>query len=315
MNNKRIAIFGGGWIHNMGNAFLQLGAMAAIRRAKPDSIAYFLNGNNIDMPVRFRTTVFKKLGLNVFGDDLSRVHTNRLNVADYASPDYVVLSGSWLCDKYIKDFGDALRTFQKNGSKLIFCGVSGFDYDKNEINVARKLLTELKPYALISRDSTTFLNYADLFEKSYEGIDVGFFIDDYYRIMPPMKSGYNVYCFDKIAIPSELKVNDKTVIAHHSLEGVRQDSFRYPRTLWSELPDDYLAVYSHALEMHSDRVHACLPVLIFGGKAQMYCDTPRANLFKEVGCEGINKHLVSLNEKITKEKKEKQAIFLSELLK
>lgn len=42
---------------------------------------------------------------------------------------------------------------------------------------------------------------------------------------------------------------------------------------------DYLFMYSNANEVHADRIHACVPALVYGGKIKFYYDTPRGRLF------------------------------------
>jgi len=54
----------------------------------------------------------------------------------------------------------------------------------------------------------------------------------------------------------------------------------------SDLVTDYLFLYANADVVRSDRIHACLPALTYGNRAQFYFDTPRANLFDRVPIDG-----------------------------
>ncbi|PIR41819.1 MAG: hypothetical protein COV30_01345 [Candidatus Yanofskybacteria bacterium CG10_big_fil_rev_8_21_14_0_10_37_15] len=331
-NKKNIVIYGGGWSHNIGNAFLQLGSIESVRNSCPDANIYLVNSNNVTVPPSIKMKiilkainklprslrgVFASYWLKSHKQQTERTHKNSLRIADFLLADYVLISGSWLAEQYLNSGSihlDIFKKFMKNGAKLVFNGVSGFTYEDKEISAVRSTLEMIKPHALIARDKKAFELYKDYFERSYDGIDAAFFLNDCFQPPQFAKSGYKIYCFDKMKIPSELKMNDNAIITHHSFYGLKQDPFVHPNTFFSETPDDYLALYAHCGEIHSDRVHACLPVLLFGGKAQMHYDAPRAELFKQVGCEGITERLVSLDRNILKDKKLKQIDFLSKLL-
>ena len=85
----------------------------------------------------------------------------------------------------------------------------------------------------------------------------------------------------------------------------------------SDYPLDYLFLYRNVTETHSDRVHACIPTLSFGNKAQLYSDSPRIALFENVGIdvEEMKKHPVSLNPEKLKVMQDKQIEFLKEILR
>ena len=65
----------------------------------------------------------------------------------------------------------------------------------------------------------------------------------------------------------------------------------------SDYPLDYLFIYRNVAATHSDRVHACIPTLSFGNKAQLYSDSPRIALFENVGIDvaEMKRHPVALD--------------------
>ena len=84
----------------------------------------------------------------------------------------------------------------------------------------------------------------------------------------------------------------------------------------SDYPLDYLFIYRNAVETHSDRVHACIPTLSFGNKAQLYSDSPRVALFENVGISlnEIKHRPVTLDKGRLKELQDRQVIFLRNIL-
>jgi hypothetical protein len=83
---------------------------------------------------------------------------------------------------------------------------------------------------------------------------------------------------------------------------------------FSDIPQEYIDIYSNAYITFSDRVHACVLTLAYGGEARLFFDTDRSLLFDRVGLSSISDELVSLSsEKIEKEKR-KQIDFVESVL-
>jgi hypothetical protein len=83
----------------------------------------------------------------------------------------------------------------------------------------------------------------------------------------------------------------------------------------SDYPLDYLFLYRNVDTTYSDRVHACIPTLSFGNKAQLLSDSPRVALFENVGIDlnEIKSHPVSLDREKLKALQDKQIEFLKSL--
>jgi hypothetical protein len=78
------------------------------------------------------------------------------------------------------------------------------------------------------------------------------------------------------------------------------------RHLISDFPDDYLHVYANAARTFSDRVHACVATLAFGGEAQLFSASDRSHLFERAGLGNIKEKPVRLDIDSLKSEKEKQ---------
>ena len=85
----------------------------------------------------------------------------------------------------------------------------------------------------------------------------------------------------------------------------------------SDYPLDYLFLYRNVTVTYSDRVHACIPSLSFGNKAQLFSDSARVALFENVGIDlnEIKSHPVSLDQQKLKELQDAQIDYLAKMLK
>jgi|GEM_PF-2341278 len=81
----------------------------------------------------------------------------------------------------------------------------------------------------------------------------------------------------------------------------------------SDHPYEYLNVFGNSSETYSDRVHACIATLIYGGKAKYFDDSGRANLFERIGIGNIRNNLMTLDMSFIEKEKEKQLAFLNKI--
>lgn len=78
----------------------------------------------------------------------------------------------------------------------------------------------------------------------------------------------------------------------------------------SDEPWTYFTVYANAELTVSDRVHACVATLAYGGKAILFTPSPRARLFEALGLGEIRNKVVSLAPEILAEAQESELNFL-----
>jgi len=273
---------------------------------------------------------FEKLKIKVLQRYNNSVNENVKNVLDMISTikaDYVVFSGAILTIGFFNMFETIFNNLKKRDTKIIFYGCGGSNYSNLEVEYVRKKIEEIKPYALITRDSVAFRCYKDLAEHSFNGIDCAFFVNqlpvkDVEIDLPP----YVVLTFDRfdridIERKLERELSEKYMIVKTShtpvptmtLFGVPK-RVGEPNVLISDSPYDYLILYAHTEETHTDRVHACVATLSFGKPCRLYTETTRAELFKRVGADDINKKVVYPNIKKIEEKQKSQIDFLSTIL-
>jgi hypothetical protein len=84
----------------------------------------------------------------------------------------------------------------------------------------------------------------------------------------------------------------------------------------SENPLDYLFLYNNVKETYTDRVHACIPTLSFGNKAQLFSDSPRIALFENVKLDlnEMKSRPVQIDKDVLQSLQNKQIEFLRHIL-
>lgn len=312
------------WITNIGNGFIDKGANQCIQKAFNDTTITEVSGlgnkaanqTGLSFLRSYLKDNFTPFGFSYGGlDSEDYASLSRLMKADVA-----ILAGCVL-DWHLEWYAGTLRELSERDIPIILLGAGGRNYEKQTQERVAQLLTELNVVGLITRDDTAYNCYSQYVPHSYRGIDCGFFINEWYD-PPKSNRDFTVATFDKIPEP-ELE-NDAlmlrpyhksltspmsgylTEIGEITIQRIRQkkmDFFDEDNVIVSDLLEDYLFAYKNGIETHSDRVHACVPSLVYGNKARFYIDTPRANLFKGMTNGDISDELVGINrDKLRKHK-------------
>lgn len=329
IENHRIKIIylGGCWPTNIGNAFIDLGSLYSLKIACQRASIIF----NSEMPQWFINSYQRPL-------------RNVINIASLIRSDYIVASGMMLCKEFVKLYEPIVFSAIKKGAKFIINGGGGETYTEEERKIVRDFLKRNPAYAFISRDELSFNYYKDLAKHSFNGIDCGFFISDYFSsIYGSIKlegiSDFVIFNFDNFSIKykkiinhikktnSFLLNNCEIVNISHScwpsrnlirniLNFLFRDKYLYRNFIFvSDIPEDYLFLYANTKATFTDRVHAGVVTFSFGKPVMFVSKTKRALLFERVGLKNIQKELVFPDlEKIQNEKKA-QLQFLSSILK
>ncbi|WP_300725343.1 polysaccharide pyruvyl transferase family protein [uncultured Bacteroides sp.] len=332
----KIGLFTSVYFNNIGNAFIDLGAEATINEAKPADAEIVKVSQCANFAATMgRTFLFKEnpiinwLWVRVMQKFAKKLHDRSyksvktmdvFSVANIAKFDYFIIPGCVLTVPFFKIYGELLRNKVKQGCKLIFLAASGNHYTDYEVNYVSEFLKELKPYAIMTRDSVAYKHYAKFSENTYNGIDNVFFVN---RLDIPKcettVSPYIVLNFDEpkhngIKELLAKKFADKNIIYtnHKPFPYANVSKLVKKGIMVSDYPLDYLLLYKNVTETHSDRVHACIPTLSFGNKAQLYSDSPRSALFENVGITDIKDHPVKVEG--LKEMQDKQICFLKRIL-
>ena len=91
--------------------------------------------------------------------------------------------------------------------------------------------------------------------------------------------------------------------------------YRSPGGIASDEPYTYAQVYALAEATFSDRVHACVATLAYGGRAHLFNPaTQRSALFDRVGATDVESGLVSIDQGLLEAEEDATLTFLGSVL-
>lgn len=300
MSNKKIIYYGSCWPTNIGNSFVNLGAIYSLKAAVENDGEVNHFG-----------------GMSSYLFSINGRPDNCLSLGSIRDCDYVVIAGMIMCEELFLTQGKLLHSFVENGSKIIIAGGGASLYDDNEVKKVREWMKKIPIYGFISRDEYSYEKYGDLAEHSYNGIDSAIFVSDYFKSPKLNIPEYIIMNFDSNPEP-KIDNQDRIVIrTHHSCwpTWLVPDYFKSPNTMISDLPTDYLMLYANTYATYSDRVHACLATLSYGNKAMFYGkNNPRLRMFERLGVPDIIKYPVSLDMVKLEQEKKDQIKFIKTII-
>lgn len=304
--------YGAGWPTNIGNAFIDLGAMAVLHTAAPNARIAFAS----EMPRWFFEHGAKQPPRLRFWRGVERrTMENALDVAAVTQCDLVVVAGMAMCEEFVRVNGPSLLALAKRGVSVLLLGTGALMYSAQERSLFGAFLRQVDPIGFVSRDDRSHEMFSGFVDRAHPGIDCAFFVSEAYQPLPLVLSPYVVATFDSMLEPALDLKGRQLLRAHHDCWGPpRGEYLREGNTLVSDIPYDYLALYASAEEVHSDRVHACVAALAYGRRARFYHPTPRGSLFAAVGALEIADRPVELDRQVLGEKKGAQVEFVRELL-
>ncbi len=109
----------------------------------------------------------------------------------------------------------------------------------------------------------------------------------------------------------------KVIRTHHAAwpTEINENMYQSMNTLISDIPADYLTLYSQVHTVFSDRVHACIAALAFGNRAMLFGKhNPRIRMFERIGAGDILNDPVQLDMSNLEKNKIRQVDFLKEIL-
>jgi len=308
----QILYYGAGWPTNIGNAFIDLGAMAILRRAAPNAQIAFAS----EMPRWFFWRASRESRRFRFSRTAKHPDMkDALDVASVTQCALVVFAGMAMCEEFITVNGPTVLALARRGVPALLLGTGALAYSDQEKNLFGGFLRQIRPIGFVSRDDRSYDMFADCVPRARRGIDCGFFLPEAYATPPLVIPAYIVAAFDSMPEPALNLRGRQLMRAHHDCWGPpKKDYLSADNTLISDIPYDYLALYANAEEVHSDRVHACVAALAYGRRARLYSQTPRGSLFGPVDAERIRDDLVQLDLQLLAEKKRAQVEFVREII-
>ena len=335
-----IGLFTSVYFNNIGNGFIDLGAEEQIHSVLPEDSKLIKLSQCANFAASLgKMFAIKELpGIELLWTRVMQRFVNQLHDKTYkavstldvfspaliAKLDYLVIPGCVLTVPFFTIFGKFLEHKIEQGCKLIFLGASGNYYTDEEKNCVKEWLEKLKPYAILFRDSVAYNNYANYSERTYNGIDCVWFVNK--LDIPKIETTIDPYVVLNFDLPKHNAIKKELQEKFAGSNIVQTAHKPYPYTkvskmvkknvLCSDYPMDYLFVYKHVSETYTDRVHACIPTLSFGNKAQIYSDSPRIALFENAGVdiEEMKKHPVAIDLEKLHSLQDDQILFLKKIL-
>lgn len=322
---KTICYYGHDWAGNIGNAFIDYSIKYCIRAALGDANYPIIEASNI--PAYLKYNFAKRKPFDMFG--FSKTSHVDFDLRTMMMPDVVVMGAALLDVFWSKIHIGLLDWLRTTKTKVIILGGGGGNnYSADEIRYVKEAWRGIDVIAYIARDEKAYNNFKDLSENRYLGIDNAFFLADCFSPARLNTRGkkLGVKTFDvktdrDVQFPDDYMVitlrhrlMDVDSIKFASRHGMNTFSIVGETDLISDFPDDYLHIYGNAAQTHSDRVHACVATLSFGGAARYYDNSDRSWLFERVQCGDIRNELVTLNQAFIKEEKDKQIKYLTSIL-
>ena len=310
----KIGLYNGAWPQNIGNAFFDLGARALLRAAVPEATFYPMGGAVHWMQRASAIHHHTKYGRA--GAVLNRLtrkaprETKSIEIGEIADVDLIVFAGMSMCEEFLDNNAMTISAAANRGVAVLGLGTGAYRYTKEEARLYSAFLGTLPRASVITRDDDTFSMYSESVKSIWAGIDCAFFLPEYYAPPRLTLSGFDVENFDEDGNFPIIDHGSRRVLrAHHDMWGpLPRRYLGQPDTLVSDIPEDYLTLYSQAIETHADRVHACVASLSYGNRARLYSSTPRKALFDKVGVPNITSQVSQLDMPYLQELKQAQIV-------
>jgi hypothetical protein len=212
----------GSWSDNIGNAFFQLGGYHVLKTVLPDATFSLIN---------------EKPGYPRYWNPRGGNPRGYFDMAAAIKSDYLVLMGPMFRPETIQIWGDTLDKLQGKETRLVLLGVGAMHYEPQYIEEYQNILKKYPPYLLISRDSETYEKLGHLAQYSYNGIDLAFFVPDYYPIYGFENiPHYVAFNFDKVPEP-EIYIHAQGSQTQNHKQGSK--SFFFNNETWIVKPNGW----------------------------------------------------------------------------
>jgi hypothetical protein len=305
----KIAYFNNHWFVNVGEAFIDIGAMEMLKQAFPEADVAMIS----NMPQYFIDESLKNIQPKSICERFFSKKTNEKHIStDLAyffdrdfDADYLVMAGMFATEEFLAAGSrQVMERIVDRGCKLIFIGLGGWDYSAKEVSAFSEFLTDKKLEGFISRDSVAFNAYKNCVNQAYPGIDCAFFMSDAYSPKGFACTPYDVVAFNRTKEPEQIEgVSDNVIRPWHFQSTYDVNIHAQKNTMLSDSPYDYLTVYANAQRVYTDLVHASITSLMYGIPVKYFHDSKRSNVFEAVGAKCNDEGFLVLDRDILAEKK------------
>lgn len=255
-----ILYFNNCWFTNVGEAFIDIGAMQIIKNIWPNE--RIVNISNMSSYYINQTKNHKFDNTDLVSD------YECIKMWDLVGGDanLLILSGMFACDEFINSLDgdqDFISALIKRGVPIVFLGLGQNHYTTEETEHFKQFLDKIKPKLIVSRDRTVYSNFRDYFE-TINGIDCAYWCKDDYNpsyCLPNQK--YDVVTYNRSKEPDKIPTENIIVRANHMQYTFRKKHIK-DNILISDSPYDYMTLYACCEKVYTDLVHATIISLQYG---------------------------------------------------
>jgi hypothetical protein len=331
---KRIAVMAGYWSTNIGNSFFQLGAEYLLQRIFPKDQVVLLSDQpgywnvNVGSPAN-ALVLLEHLPLDyvvILGPYLrpqyAKIWLQTLKVLQKKGVRILALSAgmmdyrpaavqqyrAWLADvpPFVMTTRDAY-TYEYVGD-LAQHAYDGIDAAFFVSDLYEPLPVELGNYVVFNFDKVPEpeVRVGDrAVGAAVDADSVAFeFEGEGWRLrFPPLRTRlshkYKFFPFLDAFLPASYpeRVGKRLIVRtdHRFNPFLLRKGFKGPNSFASDVPYSYLTLYANATLTLSNRVHACVATVAYGGTAMLFSKSPRARLLERVGLTAIKNEPMALD--------------------
>lgn len=243
------------WFTNVGEAFIDIGAMNLLSKLFPSETITNLSKMNW----YYIRDLFKN-------DE----HPKLLRMWNYiggGKTKYLIYSGMQGCDQFISSQREVrvIEECRERGIEIIFLGLGQALYTNEETEHFSEFLKQIRPKLVVSRDNVTYEHFKDVV-PCIRGIDCAFWIGDSYDPSNEIAvKEYDVISYNRSKEPEDIVslIKRDYVRAWHFQYSAKKSNIK-DYTLISDSPYDYLTLYANATDVYTDLVHATIASLQYG---------------------------------------------------
>lgn len=281
----RILYLNNCWFTNVGEAFIDIGAMKLLKLLFPEAII----ANFSNMTEYYTNRVIKSkapfLIKTLLPYWIKKGNIEFYDMWETLSADYVVMAGMFATKEFCHSRERrAIENLIEKGAKLILLGIGGIEYTESEKIEFEEFLKLTKPLILTTRDMNTYELYKDSSGLVYPAIDCALWVNDVYDPRNFKTDKYNIAAFNRIDEPKSLPgldINTKIVRPYHFQVDYNKKNLK-THTFISDTPYDYLTLYANADKVYTDLVHATLISLLYGTPVKYYFFDNRCKAFEAI---------------------------------
>ena len=271
----RILYYNNCWFTNVGEAFIDIGALNLIRsmwsNAKIACVSDMSDFYAKNMQTR-KKRYFKQYVLK----------SKSIKFSDYYESDYIVLAGMFASKKFLSSPGrEMVDCFVNNGAKLVFLGLGSEHYTIEEKDALSRYFDEVKPYFVMTRDEITYEAYKNV-TNTISGLDCAFWVKNSFDPRGFKKQKYSIHSFNRSNEPNDLNDDSIDVVRPYHMQWYTRLEDLKDSYLISDTPYDYLSLYANANKVYTDLVHATILSLQYAVPVKYYYIDKRSSAFRSV---------------------------------